>query len=179
MIGWAASDSDSWTPPRVTFWVPFLSLRNPGFGNRKPWVFINRHPPFPPPNTPFKIPKDPPLLVWECIGVHSSMGRSAGASFGGRDGVFSGRVRVAIDETRGFLTCGFAISDLELFWGSEFFRWWYWSQPNMGIHKCLLGSPAPLSILDRAFQKSWHGRALGKEHECGETRSPFRKGKGT
>ena len=34
------------------------------------------------------------LLVWECIGVHSAMERSAVTSFGGRDGGFWGRFRV-------------------------------------------------------------------------------------
>ena len=34
---------------------------------------INRHPPSRPPKSPFKIPKDLPLLVWECLGVHIIM----------------------------------------------------------------------------------------------------------
>ena len=70
----------------------FLRLRNPGFGNQKPRVFINRHAPF-----------APSLLVWESVGVHSTMERSAGASFGG----FWGRVRVAIYENPGFPNPGF------------------------------------------------------------------------
>ena len=75
-----------------------LRLQNPGFRNRKPWVFINRHLPFPTPENPLQDLQDPPLLVWECIGVHSTMGRFAGASFWGRDGGFSGRFRVEIYE---------------------------------------------------------------------------------
>ena len=69
-----------------------LRLQNPGSRNRKPRVFINRHPlpPSRPPKTSCKIAKDPPLLVWECIGVHSTMERSAEASFGGRMGRFGG-----------------------------------------------------------------------------------------
>ena len=79
-----------------------LGLRNPETPG-----FINRHPPFPPLKKPFKIPKDPPLLVWECIGVHRAMERSAGASFGGRDGGFWGRVRVAVYENPGFPSPGY------------------------------------------------------------------------
>ena len=44
--------------------------------------------------------------------MHSTEERSAGASFGGRDGLWE-RVRVAIYETRGLLIRGFANSD----WG--------------------------------------------------------------
>ena len=87
-----------------------LRLRNPGFRNRKPWVFINCHPPFPRPQRP-----SPP----------STMERSAVASFGGRDrgfwgrgrdggfwgrgrdGGFWGRVRVATYENPGFPNPGF------------------------------------------------------------------------
>ena len=57
--------------------------------------------------TLFKIPKDPPLLARECIGVHSTMERSAGASFGGGMGGFWGRVRVAIYEKPKFPNSGF------------------------------------------------------------------------
>ena len=50
--------------------------------------------------------KSPPLLAWECIGVHSTMERSTGASFGGWYAGFSGRVRVATYENPGFLNPG-------------------------------------------------------------------------
>ena len=77
----------------------YLRLRNPGFRNRKPRVFINRQPPFPPPKTP--------LLVWECMGLHRTMERSAEASFGGRDGGVLGEGPVAIYENPGFPNPGF------------------------------------------------------------------------
>ena len=84
-----------------------LRLRNPRFRNRKPQVFISRHPTSRPPKTPFKTPTNPPLLVQECIGVHSTMERSAGANFGGRDGGFWGGSGWRFMKTRGFLTRGF------------------------------------------------------------------------
>ena len=89
-----------------------LRLRNPGFRNRKPRVFIGRHPPSRPPKTPFKIPKSPPLLVSECRGVHSNQ---PGAGFGGGGmGGFRGGSLWQFMKTRGFLTRGFAISELLL-----------------------------------------------------------------
>ena len=87
-----------------------LRLENPGFGNRKPWVFINRQPPLPPP----QIARDPPLLVWECQGVCSTMERSAGASFGGEIGGFGGGSGWQFVKARGFLTRGFAISYMKV-----------------------------------------------------------------
>ena len=75
---------------------------------KKNRLFINCHPPLPAAQkNPFKIPKDPPLLVSECIGVHSTMERPVLASFWGRDGGFWGRVRVAIYEDPGFPNPGF------------------------------------------------------------------------
>ena len=59
------------------------------------------------PKHPPKIPNDPPLLVWECIGVHSTMERSAGQVLGGGMGGFGGGGPVAIYETGGFLNPGF------------------------------------------------------------------------
>ena len=90
-----------WKPPGLAS-PNNLRLRNPGFGNRKlrgnrkPRVFTNRHP-----------PKHLPLLVSKCIGVHSTLERSAGASFGGRHQGVWGRVRVATYENPGFPDPGF------------------------------------------------------------------------
>ena len=95
----------------------FLRLRNPGFRNQKPRGFHKSPPPLPRcPKKPFKIPKDPPLLVWECIGVHSAMERSAGRGGGsGMGGCRGGSgcqfMKMRGFPTRGFLTRGFAISD--------------------------------------------------------------------
>ena len=74
--------------------------------------FHKSPPPSRPPRTPCKIPKDSPLLVWECIGVHSTMERFAGANFGGQVlGGFGGGSGRQFMKTRGFLTWGFAISE--------------------------------------------------------------------
>ena len=49
---------------------------------------FHKSPPSRPPKTPFKIPNNPPLLVRECLRVHSTMQRCGGERFGGRDGGF-------------------------------------------------------------------------------------------
>ena len=60
------------------------------------------------PEIAFKIPKDPPLLVLECIRVHSTMERSAGASFGGGMASLGGGSGWQFLKTWGFLTRGFS-----------------------------------------------------------------------
>ena len=106
---WTNGPESSSKVPRTLVCMDGYSQQNPGFRKRKTPSFHESPPtPSPPPKNPFKIPKDPPLLVWECMGVHSTMERSAGASFGGA----GWRVWVAIYETHGFLTQGFAVSDL-------------------------------------------------------------------
>ena len=80
--------------------TPGLETGNPGFSSIAT--------PLPTPRkTPIRIPNHPPLLVWEYIGVHSTVERCAGASFGGWDGGFWGRVRAAIYENPGFPNPGF------------------------------------------------------------------------
>ena len=76
------------------------------------------------------FPKDPPLLVWECIGVPSTMERFAGASFGGRDGGIGEGSGWQCMKTWGFLTRGFAISD------SEIRSSCLWSLSTHHSHKC-------------------------------------------
>ena len=67
--------------------------------------FQKHHTPSHPPNPPPQIPKHPPLLVWECVGVFLSCRDICRGKFWFRDGAgFWGRVRVAIYENPGFLT---------------------------------------------------------------------------
>ena len=78
-----------------------LRLRNPGFRNWKTRLFISCHPPCHRTKNPLKTP----LLVWECIGVHSTLaglGKFWGAGWGASAWQFM--------KTQGFLTRGFAIS---------------------------------------------------------------------
>ena len=85
--GWChhSCPSAAHVPCKRLFFMQLLRLRDPGFRNRKPGVFINR-----PPKKPCKIPKDPPLLAWECIGVHSTLDDLQGQVLGGGIGGFGG-----------------------------------------------------------------------------------------
>ena len=86
---WGFGLSQSCSSPDLPFFglsVKTPEIAKPGFRNRKPRVFIN-HPPFPPPKPPSRSLRTLPSLYGKCIGVHSTMERCAGASFGGGGGM--------------------------------------------------------------------------------------------
>ena len=111
---WSFVDwTSAWTPGLLWMISEKRERNTPEIAKPRVWKpktagFHKTPPPrSPTPKLPPKIHTHSPLLVSECIGVHSTMERLVGGSFGGRDRGFWGKVRVAIYENLGFPNLGF------------------------------------------------------------------------